>query len=81
MAMRNHKIYDFQTILCFLSIFYLARGILFPFIPLYLYQVLWFFSLAQPNYLKQTVKRERQNVMPSEQKLENHIWEDIFANQ
>ena len=33
MAMRNHKIYDFQIILCFLSIFYLARGILFPFYP------------------------------------------------
>ena len=73
--MTSKLYFVFYLFFIWLEVFY------FLFIPLYLYQVLWFFSLAQPNYLKQTVKRERQNVMPSEQKLENHIWEDIFANQ
>ena len=73
--MTSKLYFVFYLFFIWLEVFY------FLFIPLYLYQVLWFFSLAQPNYLKQTVKRERQNVIPSEQKLENHIWEDIFANQ
>ena len=73
--MTSKLYFVFYLFFIWLEVFY------FLFIPLYFYQVLWFFSLAQPNYLKQTVKRERQNVIPSEQKLENHIWEDIFANQ
>ena len=73
--MTSKLYFVFYLFFIWLEVFY------FLFIPLYFYQALWFFSLAQPNYLKQTVKRERQNVMPSEQKLENHIWEDIFANQ
>ena len=81
MAMRNHKIYDFQTILCFLSIFYLARGILFPFYPFIFLSSFVVFLPSSAELFKTEVKRERQNVMPSEQKLENHIWEDIFANQ